>query len=158
MLIQPGGLLALRELGALDAFAQASVPIHRLEGRSHRSWLLVDIPYAQDLPARAVTRPAMTRVLQQRAGELGVRLHLDAPIAALEPSRDRVLLRWGEHEQVYEGAVIASGSGSDLAQQCGLSAPTSPYAWGALNGMISVADWQWPTILHQRMSVRASSG
>ena len=151
MLIQPGGLLALRELGALDAFAQASVPIHRLEGRSHRSWLLVDIPYAQDLPARAVTRPAMTRVLQQRAGELGVRLHLDAPIAALEPSRDRVLLRWGEHEQVYEGAVIASGSGSDLAQQCGLSAPTSPYAWGALNGMISVADWQWPTILHQRM-------
>ena len=93
----------------------------------------------------------MTRVLQQRAGELGVRLHLDAPIAALEPSRDRVLLRWGEHEQVYEGAVIASGSGSDLAQQCGLSAPTSPYAWGALNGMISVADWQWPTILHQRM-------
>ena len=44
MLIQPGGLLALRELGALDAFAQASVPIHRLEGRSHRSWLLVDIP------------------------------------------------------------------------------------------------------------------
>ena len=75
--------------------------------------LLVDIPYAQDLPARAVTRPAMTRVLQQRAGELGVRLHLDAPIAALEPSRDRVLLRWGEHEQVYEGAVIASGSGSD---------------------------------------------
>ena len=31
MLIQPGGLLALRELGALDAFAQASVPIHRLE-------------------------------------------------------------------------------------------------------------------------------
>ena len=32
-----------------------------------------------------------------------------------------------------------------------LSAPTSPYAWGALNGMISVADWQWPTILHQRM-------
>ena len=76
MLIQPGGLLALRELGALDAFAQASVPIHRLEGRSHRSWLLVDIPYAQDLPARAVTRPAMTRVLQQRAGELGVRLHL----------------------------------------------------------------------------------
>ena len=50
MLIQPpGGLLALRELGALDAFAQASVPIHRLEGRSHRSWLLVDIPYAQDL-------------------------------------------------------------------------------------------------------------
>ena len=151
MLIQPGGLLALRELGALDAFAQASVPIHRLEGRSHRSWLLVDIPYAQDLPARAVTRPAMTRVLQQRAGELGVRLHLDAPIAALEPSRDRVLLRWGEHEQVYDGAVIASGSGSDLAQQCGLSAPTSPYAWGALNGMISVADWQWPTILHQRM-------
>ena len=93
----------------------------------------------------------MTRVLQQRAGELGVRLHLDAPIAALEPSRDRVLLRRGEHEQVYEGAVIASGSGSDLAQQCGLSAPTSPYAWGALNGMISVADWQWPTILHQRM-------
>ena len=62
-----------------------------------------------------------------------------------------MLLRWGEHEQVYEGAVIASGSGSDLAQQCGLSAPTSPYAWGALNGMISVADWQWPTILHQRM-------
>ena len=90
-------------------------------------------------------------MLQQRAGELGVRLHLDAPIAALEPSRDRVLLRRGEHEQVYEGAVIASGSGSDLAQQCGLSAPTSPYAWGALNGMISVADWQWPTILHQRM-------
>ena len=154
MLIQPGGLLALRELGALDAFARQRA--HPPPGGPQPPFLAAGRhPYAQDLPARAVTRPAMTRVLQQRAGELGVRLHLDAPIAALEPSRDRVLRR-GEHEQVYEGAVIASGSGSDLAQQCGLSAPTSPYAWGALNGMISVADWQWPTILHQRMHGRAS--
>ena len=53
--------------------------------RSHRSWLLVDIPYAQDLPARRDAARDDAGVAAAR-GELGVRLHLDAPIAALEPS------------------------------------------------------------------------
>ena len=148
MLIQPGGLLALRELAPSMPSPKPACP--------STAWRQPPFLAAGRHPLCA--RPAGARRDAARddagvaqRGELGVRLHLDAPIAALEPSRDRVLLRWGEHEQVYEGAVIASGSGSDLAQQCGLSAPTSPYAWGALNGMISVADWQWPTILHQRM-------
>ena len=150
LLIQPGGLQALAQLGALEDFESVSVPIERLQGRSHRGWLLVDIPYHTARPARAVTRPAMTGVLLRRATALGIRLRMGAEVTSVQPDGDSVIVATADEARLYAGGIIASGSATALAAGAGLSAPPTLYRWGALNAVITVPDWPWPNLLLQR--------
>lgn len=150
LLIQPGGLRALDQLGALEDFEAVSVPIERLQGHSHRGWLLVDVPYSKAQPARAVTRPAMTTVLVRRAEALGANLRLGQAVQAIHDVGDSVIVEVAGASHRYAAAIIASGAATTLAAAAGLSAPSTLYRWGALNAVVTVPDWPWPRVLLQR--------
>jgi 2-polyprenyl-6-methoxyphenol hydroxylase-like FAD-dependent oxidoreductase len=149
MLIQPSGLRALQGLGVLDEFIDVSVPVNRLEGRSHRGWRLVDVVYPFE-PARGVSRPAMTQLLASHAKALGVDIRLGQAIDRIRQDTDHAFVEGKGFSHAADAVVIASGGGSELAVACGLSAPSTPYRWGALNGMFEVSEWSSFDSLQQR--------
>ncbi len=149
LLIQPSGVQGLTALGVQTAFRLASVPVRRLEGRSHRGWRLVDIRYSK-AEARGISRPALTQLLQERARALGVQLWLNAPVLSVQESGTAVTVASPPGTLVVDGVVLASGSNSSLASACGLSAPATQYKWGALNAMFELPRWTEFEVLHQR--------
>lgn len=170
ILIQPSGLRALEQLGVLEQFNACSVPIRRLVGRNHRGWNLVDVPYGSDV-ARGVSRPALNEVLRDRAVSVGAKLLLGREVFSIsEQSNGVEVVLAGQlplfstsstsdaaprsdaacERLLFDAVIIASGSGSRLAAQLGLAAPSTQYPWGALNSMFEVDDWATFDELQQR--------
>ena len=149
VLIQPQGVAALEDLGVGPAFEAASVPIEALVGLSHRGWKLVDIRY-RDLLARAVSRTALGRVLQQECARLGVTLHFGADVAGVSTQDGRGVITVDGTLREFDIVLIANGASSRLPADCGLAVPSTPYAWGALWSLIDLPTWHAPTELLQR--------
>lgn len=149
VLIQPQGIAALADLGVGQAFEAASVPIERLVGLSHRGWTLVDIAY-RGQEARAVSRSALGKLLQQECLRLGARLHFGADVAGIRLEGERGIIEVDGAPRAFDIVVIANGATSSLPAQCGLATAATPYAWGALWSLIDLPDWHAPTELLQR--------
>lgn len=149
VLIQPQGVAALEDLGVGPAFEAASVPIEALVGLSQRGWKLVDIRY-RDLLARAVSRSALGRVLQQESARLGVTLHFGADVAGVSTRDGRGVITADGAPHGFDIVLIANGASSRLPADCGLAVPSTPYAWGALWSLIDLPNWHAPTELLQR--------
>lgn len=149
ILVQPAGVAGLEALGLRSAFEAVSVPVTQLRGHSHRGWRLVDVEY-RGAPARGISRPNLMQVLVTRAQALGVELRLGAAVLAVAVDNNNALVCTARDEEVFDIAVVASGSGSPLAQMCGLAAPASLYPWGALNASFLVSRWDGFEALQQR--------
>lgn len=149
VLIQPQGVAALDELGVGPAFEAASVAIDRLVGRNQRGWTLVDIAY-RDLRARAVSRSALGKVLQQECLHLGAALHFGADVGGVREEGGRGLIEVDGATRDFDIVVIANGATSRLPADCGLAVPATPYAWGALWSMFDLPAWHAPAELLQR--------
>ncbi|KQP17854.1 NAD(P)/FAD-dependent oxidoreductase [Pseudorhodoferax sp. Leaf267] len=149
LLIQPQGLHALGALGVRPAFDAASVPIHRLLGTSHRGWRVVDINY-RDIPARAVGRAALSRVLHAAAHAAGVRFALGCPVESLAAVGTRARATTPHGASDFDLFAIADGAASGLRETVGLAGPSRAYRWGALWGQFWVPDWQAADMLLQR--------
>lgn len=135
MLIQPSGVKALHRLGVGADFERVSVPVRHLKGHSHRGWLLVDVPYPT-APARGISRPNMTRVLAGAAVAAGARLRMAQEVTAIHCGVDVAEVASHGGTERFDVIVIANGSGSTLAQQCGLAAPSTVYPWGPSMGSL----------------------
>lgn len=149
VLIQPQGIAALADLGVAQAFEAASVPIERLVGLSHRGWTLVDIAY-RGQQARAVSRSALGKLLQQECQRLGARLHFGADVAGIRLDGERAIIEVDGAPRAFDIVVIANGATSSLPARCGLATAATPYAWGALWSLIDLPHWHSPTELLQR--------
>ncbi|WP_288380272.1 NAD(P)/FAD-dependent oxidoreductase [uncultured Massilia sp.] len=149
VLIQPQGVAALDDLGVGPAFEAASVPIDALVGLNQCGWKLVDIRY-RELQARAVSRSALGRVLQQACLQLGVTLRFGADVQAVRTQDERGLVAVDGATRDFDIVVIANGASSHLPADSGLAVPSRPYAWGALWSLIDLPDWHAPTELLQR--------
>lgn len=149
VLIQPQGVAALEDLGVAHAFEAASLPIERLVGLNHRGWKLVDIAY-RDQEARAVSRSALGKVLQQECLRLGAGLHFGADVAGVREEGARGIIEVDGAARAFDIVVIANGATSSLPAQSGLATVATPYAWGALWSLIDLPSWHAPTELLQR--------
>ena len=149
VLIQPQGVAALEDLGVGPAFEAASVPIEALVGLSQRGWKLVDIRY-RDLLARAVSRSALGRVLQQESARLGVTLNFGADVAGVATQDGRGVIEVDGAPRDFDIVIVANGASSRLPADCGLAVPSTSYAWGALWSLIDLPNWHAPTELLQR--------
>lgn len=149
MLIQPQGLRALDALGLRRAFDEASAPITRLLGTSHRGWRVVDVDY-RDMPARAVSRAALAQVLAQAARAAGVQISLAREVESLAAAGDRVHATTRRGPAEFDLFAIADGAASRLRESVGLAGPSVAYRWGALWAQLWVPAWQTPDMLLQR--------
>jgi 2-polyprenyl-6-methoxyphenol hydroxylase-like FAD-dependent oxidoreductase len=149
LLIQPQGLRALEALGVRRAFDEVSVPIGRLLGTSHRGWRVVDIDYGGS-PARAVSRAALARVLQQAAQAAGVRFSLACQVESLTAVGARARATTHRGSSDFDLFAIADGAASRLRESVGLAGPSSTYRWGALWGQFWVPAWSDAEVLLQR--------
>ncbi len=149
LLIQPQGLEALAAFGLADAFAAVSVPVTRLLGHAHRGWTLVDLDFARR-PARGVSRARLSRLLHGAAIAAGAQVHFGQPIDTLGRDGPDAVLRIGGRDERYALCVVANGAASTLRESAGLAAAARPYAWGALWGQFTVADWPQADVLLQR--------
>lgn len=149
LLIQPQGVFALSALGVGAAFTKVSVPVVLLEGKCHRGWKLVDVPYgAQE--ARAVSRTALARLLYEAAIEAGAKITFNADIEKVGTDGGKGTICAGDRRLSFDLVVIAGGASSPLPSQVGLSVPSTLYKWGALWGMFDVENWPGERILQQR--------
>jgi 2-polyprenyl-6-methoxyphenol hydroxylase-like FAD-dependent oxidoreductase len=149
LLIQPQGINTLTALGMREEFVEVSVPITLLEGKNHRGWKLVDIPY-RGQEARAISRFALANLLSQHLTELGSGIIFNADVEQLRESRGKGLLTVNGREHEFDLLVIAGGASSTLPAQAGLSVPSTKYKWGALWGMFDVENWRGERVLQQR--------
>ena len=149
VLIQPQGVAALDMLGVGSAFRNASVPVTRLLGTSHRDWTLVDIRY-RETPARGVSRPALSQVLLDAALALGVRLEFNRAVDRVTAEGSTASVHASGTACAFDLVVIADGAASTLPAQVGLAVPSTVYAWGALWAMFDVAHWADEALLAQR--------
>jgi 2-polyprenyl-6-methoxyphenol hydroxylase-like FAD-dependent oxidoreductase len=149
LLIQPQGAVALDALGVSAAFAEASVPIDHLLGKSHRQWTIVDVPYRHH-QARAISRSALAHLLWEGASAVGANVRFGAHVTRVDVDNNSgVACVDGEHI-AFDLLVIADGSASTLPVQAGMAVSSTQYKWGALWGMFDVKDWAGEQTLEQR--------
>lgn len=149
VLIQPQGVAALEDLGVGTAFHAASLPIGALVGHCARGWKLVDIAYGE-LPARAVSRSALGRVLHEECLRLGVDLSFGRDVRSVRAEDGRGWVVVDGEPRGFDLVVIANGASSQLPADCGLAVRSRLYPWGALWSLIDLDDWPDPGLLAQR--------
>lgn len=149
LLIQPQGVFALSALGVGEEFTRSSVPVMRLEGKCHRGWKLVDVPYGKQ-EARAVSRTALAKLLFDAAIDAGANVAFNADIGKVSVEGGAGTICIGDRQLSFDLVIIAGGASSPLPAQAGLSVPSTLYKWGALWGMFDVENWPGERILQQR--------
>lgn len=147
ILMQPPGVANLHMLGCGEAFIKRATRVDALQAHNHKGSLLFHIPFG-DAPAYGVCRGNLTNVLQERCRQLGIELVLGANIENVDNGPTGASVTWwtrkAEHlrtkPQQYDLVVLASGSGSALAEPLGFGSAASPYAWGTLNALMTIED------------------
>lgn len=151
LLIQPQGVRALEELGVGAAFEDASVPIDRLHGVSHRGWTLVDVPYP-GREARGVSRGALSGLLFKAASDAGAVFQFSSEVSDVQIVGARAEVICAAGPEMFDLVVLADGAGAALPAKAGLAVSSKKYEWGALWGMFDVDTWQYARVLEQRFA------
>src|SRR6185312_6704902 len=113
LLIQPQGVFALSALGVGTEFSRASVPVTLLEGKCHRGWKLVDVPYgAQE--ARAVSRTALGKLLFEAAINAGANVAFNADIGKVGIEERIGTICVGDRQLSFNLVIVAGGASSPL--------------------------------------------
>ena len=153
LLLQPSGLAALRHLGLEDQARAAGARVDRLDGRDRTGRRILDLDYSRwrrGAHGVGINRHDLFTVLFEAAGQAGVPIVTDAPIAAIEDF-DRPRLRC-EDGRLFDGfdlAVIADGSGSRLRSQVRPESHAPVYPWGAVWTNCAVPEGAFAGALHQ---------
>lgn len=146
ILMQPPGVANLHLLGCGDAFIKRATRVDALQAHNHKGSLLFHIPFGET-PAYGVCRGNLTTVLQERSRQLGIRLVLGASIENIVNDTAAASVTWAtrtvgksadSHREPFDLVVVASGSGSALAEPLGFGEAASPYAWGTLNALMTI--------------------
>lgn len=158
--MQPPGVANLHMLGCGDAFIKRATRVDALQAHNHKGSLLFHLPFG-DEPAYGVCRGNLTNVLQERCRQLGIEVVLGANIENVVNEPTGAFVTWwtrkAEHlrtkPQPYDLVVLASGSGSALAEPLGFGSAASPYAWGTLNALMTIEEGSHahPNELRQRV-------
>lgn len=153
LLLQPTGMLALEQLGLLDAALSHGAVVHRLYGETPGGRPVMDMRYAQldrRLFGLGLQRGALFELLNQ-ARPTDVLLHCGRRITQVIAGRGRVVDSEGRGHGPYDLVVAADGSSSLLRAALGDSVQLDrPYPWGALWCLLPTTDWPWPDELRQR--------
>lgn len=155
LLIQPTGQRVLRELDILEPIASLAAPIARLEGKTHRGRLVMDLRYRdlrEDLLGLGVQRAALSRILLEGVRDAGAEILFGTPIRSIE-SRSGAELRVecasGRAHGPFDLLIVADGARSPLREQTNLARRARRYAWGALWGIVDLPPSADPCTLAQ---------
>ncbi len=151
-LLQPVGLMALWELGLLDAALRHGQVVRRLFGENAAGRAVMDMRYAQldrRLFGLGLQRGALFEILRQ-AWPDAAQTRCGLRIEAVEDEGRWIRDAGGGRHGPFDLCLVADGSASILRASVGPPRLDAPYPWGALWCLLPQGDWPWPDELRQR--------
>jgi 2-polyprenyl-6-methoxyphenol hydroxylase-like FAD-dependent oxidoreductase len=151
-LLQPTGMMALWELGLLDAALRHGARVSRLFGESREGRAVMDMRY-RDLDARlfglGLQRGALFSLLDAAWREQRM-LHCGRRIVRLDAERGILHDEAGDAHGPFDVLIVADGASSRLRGDVVPATLDRPYPWGAHWCLVAQRDWPFADELRQR--------
>ena len=139
-LLQPFGQDILDELGVLPAIVARSMPVRRIDGRTARGRIVLDLAY-RDRFGLGVHRAVLFEALWSALASDGIPVETAFPVEALrfEPSGVLAIGPVGTRGP-FDLVVVADGARSSLRRRLGLATKDVGYPYAALWSIVPDPD------------------
>jgi 2-polyprenyl-6-methoxyphenol hydroxylase-like FAD-dependent oxidoreductase len=153
LLLQPPGIAAMDELGAGEGLRRDAAHITRLEGRTPKGHILLDLDYGDlepGLHGLGVTRPAIWSALQAAAVDAGASIHSGRLATAILENRSGASVVVAGQEDVDTDLVLVASGTHTAFWKAGIHHRSRPYPWGCMWATVELPSG-WPLhVLGQR--------
>lgn len=153
LLLQPSGLEALGVLGLRDQVEAGASKITRLEGKTVKGKVVLDLRYDRwndSVYGLGVKRTALFDALLAPLADAGVTVQLDCQALRVEqPQRPIVKDATGAAHGPFDLVIAADGANSVLRASAAPRARAPIYPWGALWTTVSADAAAWDGALRQ---------